>query len=130
MNKQMKQKNLCDHEALHDSLKRMKISATARRIGEYMIEKLGYDYSIMVFQLKKGLGMPVERIEPALQELIDHRFVRQQPRVDLRRTYALDRGFVAFERTLPMDAMSSGQESRARPDRGRPMLRVIQGGKS
>ena len=73
MNKAMKENNACDHAALYASLKRMKISATARRIGEFMVDKLGYDYAVMVFQLKTALGIRPDKIVAALQELIDQK---------------------------------------------------------
>lgn len=129
MNKAMKQNNACDHSALYESLKRMKISATARRIGEFMVEKLGYDYAVMVFQLKTALGIRPEKIESALQELIDQRFVRQQPRIDFQRNYILDRGFLAHETRHSEPGMFDDLDAPTTPTVKRPQLRVILGGK-
>lgn len=130
MNFSMKQKNHCDHAALHASLKSMNISATARRIGGYMVDKLGYEYAIMAFQLRKGLGISANSIEPALQELIDHRFVRQQQRVDFHRSYALDRGFIAAEVQMQGTQEAEVPAISPRAAGNKPKLRLIQGGKA
>jgi hypothetical protein len=125
MNYPMKQSVPYDHKALTEALNQLELSPIARRIGQYMVDKLEYEYCITQNQIRKGLVLPADCIEPALNELIDKRFVRQQPRVDSCRTYALDRRFFKFQKS----ANAAPEMTPMAPPRARPKLRLILGGK-
>ena len=125
MKTNMKETVPCDRQALSQALKKGKLSGPAKRIGQYMVDMIGYEYSIMIFQLKKALDMPMEIIEDSLDELIAFGFVRQQARLEMRRTYILDKAFLDIQESIASEKerTQDGVESK------RPHLQLILGGK-
>lgn len=125
MKTNMKESVPCDRQALSQAINKGKLSGPAKRIGQYMVDMIGYEYSIMIFQLKKALDMPVEIIEDSLDELIAFGFVRQQARIEPRRTYILDKAFLEAKENVATEFAHKDEIA----DPKRPRLQLILGGK-
>lgn len=125
----MENKQSCDRIAVSHAIKELNLSKPATRIGQYMVDMLGYEYSIMIWQLKKGLVMDEGLIEECLEELIASGVVRQQPRVGNKRTYVVNHTFGVARK-----AAIAKQEQMSLPDGTKTIRRghltLIHGGKA
>lgn len=90
----MEKETAIDPTRMIAGLKSLKVSADALKLAQFLVNTIGYKYSIMQIQAATATHLKANVVEKLFAELLMVRFIKQQARLKNQRTYAINRHFL------------------------------------
>ena len=122
MSNTMEKETAIDPTRMIAGLKSLKVSADALKLAQFLVNTIGYKYSIMQMQAATATHLKANVVEKLFAELLMVRFIKQQARLKNQRTYAINRHFL----DLVGDAADTINQQPS-PEERRATFRLIKG---